>query len=345
MSGHSMTTRLKSRSLQSENHEKLDEKWRKPVRLTEDLLYMVNKKLMKIDSSHRLQRAKRYCGLKFLHFFGDPETFDAHVFNEITYRHKPREYLSEESLAVMHIVYFCESSIAIPANDTMKDFHENLVTSILPGNRFMSGEIGDDAPGEFRFVKLPADYSRPKLCVDFFGELTWKEEGSIMVEACRMKTLLSILRISKWLVEPHEPYIFECDYGRIHQVNSNDVLMDCGCSRIYRLLWWGDFFRSLYQQEGIDGPLSIGSANYLACTGLQPQFVRELIDNMSAIHGALIKFLDRLGKGEVKLHQSNQLNMLAAFQLKMLAEKLKDAKECQSRYARFWQSHNARRHR
>ena len=114
-----MITRLKSKNLQSDDRKKPYDNQKKPVRLTEDLLYMVNKKLMKTDSLLRLQETKRFFSRKF---FPNWETTEPHVFKEITYRKKPREYLSEESIAVMHEAYFYSSSIANPTDDTMDDF-------------------------------------------------------------------------------------------------------------------------------------------------------------------------------------------------------------------------------
>ena len=290
---------------------------KKPVRLTEDLLYIVNKKLKKIDSSLRVGRINK-------------EFRSQLDLKEISYRRLPKTNLSQECLAVMHRVYFNSSSTAKLAYQTMEDFKQGL--DDLPYcDEFMSIhriEIETEVtrPDLFRFLTLPADYCRPSLGFDFFEELSWTEDGSIMLEASKLNRWWFLIEITTWLVLPQEEYPRYCGADR------SEV---CECRDIYTALWCSDIFRKLFEEEEIDGPLSIKSANQLVATDNMTAAC-ELVDNMIDVGDALMKFVGKLARTEVVIHQSSQLNMFAAFQLKMLAEKLEIAAACQSRYADYW---------
>ena len=303
MSGHSMVTRFKSRNLQSENqkkpddnHEKLDEIQKKPVRLTKDLLYIVNKKLQEMDSSARLQKIDEY-------FNNSTQRYVK--FDEITYRQSSKQNHTEESLAVMHKAYFDLSSIAKPVHDTIGVFEGNLMLYSLDWNfapsvsefmRLRNGEVEVEIsrPDLFRFIKLPDDYNRPNLGVDFFEELSWNEEGSILVEASKLSKFFLIFDMSRWLFGSAD-YRLVCSGDRRHSF--------CECRDIYTILWSSEIFRRIFQEEGLEGPLNIGSANELASSGNMTA-VRQLINNMFAVYLALVGLEEKLGEGEVKLYDS-----------------------------------------
>ena len=328
-----MVTRLKSKNLQSKNqkkpdanHEKLDEIQKKPVRLTKGLLYIVNKKLQEMDSSARLQKIDEY-------FNNSTQRYVK--FDEINYRQNPKQNHTEESLAVMHKAYFDLSSIAKPVHDTIGVFEGNLMLYSLDWNfapsvsefmRLHNGGVEAEIsrPDLFRFIKLPDDYNRPNLGVDFFEELSWNEEGSILVEASQLSKFFLIFDISKWLFGP-------ADY---RLVCSGDRTAFCECRDIYTILWSSTIFRRIFQEEGIEGPLKIGSANELASSGNMTA-VHQLIENMFAVYLALLGFEEKLRRAEIKLYDSNELNRFAAFQIKVLAEKLEAAKECQTHYVDY----------
>ena len=81
----------------------------KSVRLTENLLCSINKKLKLMDKAYRNQRLEEY-----------DDSDDPLPFTEVTYRKQPA--LSQTQLAVMHKTLFSSSTIAICKGNSMKDF-------------------------------------------------------------------------------------------------------------------------------------------------------------------------------------------------------------------------------
>ena len=85
------------------NHEK------KSVRLSDNLLGFVNKKLKSMDKAYRKQR-----------FEASEDDEDPIPFTEVTYRKQPT--LSQTQLAVMHKTLFSSSTIAICKDNSIRDF-------------------------------------------------------------------------------------------------------------------------------------------------------------------------------------------------------------------------------
>ena len=85
----------------------------KSVRLTDNLLCSINKKLKSMDKAYRKQR-----------FEASEENEDPLPFTEVAYRKQPA--LSQTQLAVMHKTLFSSSTIAIFKDYSKQELVEDL---------------------------------------------------------------------------------------------------------------------------------------------------------------------------------------------------------------------------
>ena len=154
------------------------------VRLTEDLLYIINKKLKSTDKAARDQKIQA---------FDDRQKADYHTtepFTEVSYRNRSDLNLSQTQLAVTHETYFRSNSIAVCGDNSMEAYLENIdfariVTrspdyrDLLCIDRDNKSKVKNQV---VRFLQLPEDYIRPHSDCFYLGELAFKlnqDQGSV----------------------------------------------------------------------------------------------------------------------------------------------------------------------
>ena len=117
MSIHNMLTMLKKKSQQGSNlvEASQQELQSEPVQLTEDLMYMVNKKLKSMDKKSREEKLKK-----------GPPPFEGYPFTKVRYRNKKPQVMSQTEFAVMHSPFFISNAIAVSSTDDTCDFYSAL---------------------------------------------------------------------------------------------------------------------------------------------------------------------------------------------------------------------------
>ena len=144
------------------------------VRLTEDLMYIVNKKLKSKDKETRDQK------LKASHRPNDPDPIEP--FTEVSYRTRSDLNLSQTQLAVVHESYFKSNSVAVCEIDSMETFFHAVDRAWFRSScRDFKDLIWIKRP-DFskvknpvaRFFQLPMDYIRPHCDSLYLGELAFK---------------------------------------------------------------------------------------------------------------------------------------------------------------------------
>ena len=295
---------LKTSKMSENNNAIVGDADKKPVRLTEDLLYLVNKQLKKMDTEERMKKIK-------------DRTHEHTIFKAISYRKKPPRESTQAGQAVMHKMYFDSNATAEADSDEFVIFQVDLWDEWDCRDGFMdrdqrplTAEVS--RPDLFRFVKLPADYERPNPGYEFFDELTWKEGGSILAKAAQIPQIFMIYDFRTWIyADPRMVQPLHCCWRADHD-------RPVGCPRrvIYHVLWLSELFRSIFQRSGVNR-LAEGPFNRFE----ERWFIRD----------AMMEFGAKLTRGEVALHDDHGLNLLAAFQIKMLAEKFDNAHYCNCR--------------
>ena len=326
MSEHPMTTRLRSKTLKQTDIREFFGKVTndKRVRLTEDLLYIVNKKLQTMDRSARIDKIIKYQSRR--------------VFKELYYRQKPRGY-SQEELTVMHKVYFDSNATAESGYDSMKDFQTFIWDEWFPGDGFMDTRhdypVDEEIsrPDLFRFVKLPDDYKPLSNGYNFFDDLSWKENGAILVKAAQIPKFMLIYEFNQWFTDHTQRFPLDCS----RHVTVNGPSPHCDCREIYPLLWSGGFFRRIFRERGIEPMAGISTFPPARAPVTVDTRLHHLLDMVEAMN----EYVGRLSRKEIVLDEDHGLNLLAAFQLKILAEKLGEAHLCEWHYVDNydWQSY------
>ena len=152
------------------------------VRLTEDLLYVVNKKLKSKDKAARDQKIKAFDDRQKAHY--------AEPFTEVSYLNRSDLNTSQTQLAVMHETYFKSNSIAVCGDNSMEAYLENIdfarIVTRSPDYRDLLCIDRDNKSKVknpvVRFLQLPEDYIRPHSNCFYLGELAFKlnqDQGSV----------------------------------------------------------------------------------------------------------------------------------------------------------------------
>ena len=293
------------------------------ARLTEDLLYIVNKKLRKMHNSARNQILQDY----MLALLPVP-------FTEIVYRKRKFEELSETELAVMHMVNYNANSTAVCKLNSMSQFLNSVnragrLTNWHFYSTFLNYTQGDAAAPVVnppaRFIQLPKDYFRPHSDCSFFGELAWKEGGVMMVEADKFALCMIIWKLKDWLVDPiNNSYPLSCGWA------GPGGRLDCSCQNLLRAMWTDDRLRNILQDEtifqGIDIYIYDDDQSLEAAQRARYAQLQLVYDQMEGYAGKLIT-------GEEMICRSNRaLNVLSASQLQKMLEKLESIINCFERH-------------
>ena len=163
--------------------QKAQEKSGEPVRLNDNLLFSVNKKLQAKDKAARDEKISSFSNVPHLGRL-QPSKWP---FTEVSYRKKSSQNLSQAQLAVMHGENFKSTSTLVVSEDNSMD---NFIFKIQMASKYIQNpdyknflryhkrDAGAKVQNPVaRFVQLPTDYLTPEeydFCA-FFPELAWKE--------------------------------------------------------------------------------------------------------------------------------------------------------------------------
>ena len=322
-----MLTRSKTKTKQQvvdKTKQKSEKKSNRSVRLTEDLLYIVNKKLRAKDKAARDETLHE--------FYEDPGMEPLlSPFTEVTYRKRNFPELSQTQLAVMHKVNFDWNSTAVCKLNSMSAFFETVYRaalwtksknyrSFLDFLSFKARYTGDQN-AVAHFIQLPKDYFRPHSDCMVFGELAWKEGGIMVVEADKFALCLTIWRLKKWLVNPlKNSYPLRC--GWTEWAGG----MDCRCRTLLRAMWTDDRLRNFLKDQTIFDRIQYddhpSDESFDAALNAAYMQLRRAHDEMKDYAGKLIT-------GEEMISRScRALNVLYASQLQKLLEKFESILSC-----------------
>ena len=313
-----MLTRSKSKLQQQaglveiadEPKQPVKKKSGRSVRLTEDLLYIVNKKLRTMDKASRDETIHDFYSYGGFVPFTEP-------FAEISYRKRFFPDLSETELAVMHKTNFDCNSMALCEINSMGQFFESLNKGSwrakpLDYRRFLGYDTTDaGAPVKnavARFIQLPKDYFRPQSDVVFFAELAWKENGTMIVEADNFALCLTIWRLKEWLVNPiKNPYPLPCQWI--------ERGIGCCCRNLLRAMWTDDRLRKVLQDQAF---FAFGYYDK-----------RRNYEQLQEARGRIQDYAEKLITGEEIISRSNRaLNLLSASQLLRIHKEFESILRC-----------------
>ena len=319
-----------------------------PVRLKEDLLYLINKKLKSIEKAERDEPLKDYNDenedrRKFYEAnFGADSTLPNEgreiPFTGVSYRKKPG--FSETQLAVMNKAYLNFNSIAICKIDTMERFLEmtrEWSDEMIKTSYFDMGCWDFDSDDESdhkqkvnemfeeiwewsgsywaRFIQLPKDYSDgPQSDCVFFEELARDENGTPTVDVKQFSLCLAIYKLKQWLTWPSKyKYPFDC-FGFF-----SFKYTDCQCKKILAVVFTDKLLRSFFEKRGIEW-------NYLTDNNDIDDWRP---DEMKAAASDMRNYSNKLMTGEEMICPSNRaLNVLCATQVFKIAGKVDVAIDC-----------------
>ena len=332
---------------ESKQPRKKPKKKRTKTRLTEDLLYIVNKKLRSSDKARRDQIIED--------IIIQPVNEESRPFSKVLNRRRTPLDFNQTELAVMHVANFNSSYIAVCEHNTMDTFvrsvqlaarrtysryYSRLLGSI-PGYHkdYNDGiEYGKHVKNVVGFVQLPKDYfsqyseSLLETGGHFFGELAWKEDDVIMVEADKFALCMNIWKLKQWLVLPgYNQYPLSCEI--ISQQ------FPCRCKGIIRAMWTDRTIRMFFEDQGIAEYTHWYLGDYESYRGqLLPLAGRiEVRDYRSGLQRArdeMKNFCKKLITGEEMISDTNKsMNVLFSLQLQRILKKLDAAlNNCESEY-------------
>ena len=313
MSEHGMMTRLKKQQIES-----------RKVLLTEDLLYIVNKKLRLTDKARRdkiVQSVQE----------------NDRPFTKIVTRDSPLNF-TETELAVMHKVKFNSQYTAVCEISSMERLRRNVRKAAASTNSrdYMCLLGSKSAPyyGVYatnkqlnvnsvaRVVQLPKDYFRPNSDCHFFGELAWKEDGVMMVEAEKFALCMNIWRLKEWLVlSDYNRYPLHC--------KPIEGQCTCRCNALLHAMWTDMKLRKFFLDQGVE-VLTADNIDY--DTYFSTYKNRNRQNYREGLRRARIQmqlYCKRLITGEEMICRSTRsINVLASLQLQRILERLRLTIEC-----------------
>ena len=302
-----------------------------PVRLTEDLLYIVNKKLQTMDKKTRDDNIQN--------FDNNWQPWRGPVsgpFTEIAYRKQNSSDLSQTELAVMHKVNFDSNSTAVCKLNSMSQFFSNVARGAKAAKsadyrKFLdykrSNPMGRVKCTIARFVQLPKDYYRPHSDCDFFGELAWKENGVMTVEADNFALCLTIWTLKEWLSNPiDKSYPLSC--------YSSGEFCCFSCRRLLPAMWTDDRLRSFLTDRTISE--QVGHVVYDYHDSRIDDVIHRNYWQLERANGEIKNYARKLLTGEEMISRCNRShNVLTALQLERIVKKLEKTLKC---YANNWGS-------
>ena len=260
-----------------------------PVRLTEDLLYIVNKKLESRDIKERNEA------------FDDDRSLEASMFAGVTGYRSMAANISQAEKAVMHKLFFDQNSIASCDLGST----ENLMAVTQQFHLFDYCKNADvPTPCQVGFIKLPGDFLQPdKNCIEpctLFKELAWEEKDMILIDAKQFIECILIRKLKLWLENCAKAYPIQC------RMKNPPCLMaqTCRCRNIFRV---ATFMTENFVHR-------FGLQNIRAQTEMR-------LSGLPAISRALLRNCKKLMTGKELISESNRAeNVLLAMQLRLLAD-------------------------
>ena len=336
MSKHEMMTRSKKKIQNDENSviaasSSEAKQQAEPTRLTEDLLYVVNKKLRSMDKTSREKKLHEIFPRGYL-LDSSLKHFDQSVY--VVYRTGVPEQFSQIEFAVMHTLCLNSKATAAFGIYCMDNFEFALRQPSVKDVFFdpckdISKQEADDL---VRFVQLPGDYKQQmKLYEDtiFFPELSWDESGERIVEFEKFALLMIIHRLKRWLAIPSEYYPL-CDPRRRAMPNDRSYC-NGSCSNLLHAMWTDDFLRGFFQEQGIQHSITDWAAEGLDEWGNEPVRPETIDEARRYMNGYSYELL----AGTKKISETNRaINVLASVHLTQLAEKLRMNISCYDYMAR-----------
>ena len=247
-------------------------------------------------------------------------------FTEVVYRRKNSLDLSETELAVMHRCNFQSNSTAACQLSSMDDFLTDLEIAISFAEssdyrKFL--RTGSKPATDFyetfdavRFVQLPKDYYRPHSDCLLFGELAWKEDGIMKVEASNFALCMVIWRMKQWVVLSSETYPLPCKKDEI-RVGESWRLYDCFCRNLLHVISTDETLQKFLKDEGI--------------VNWSGHVDRRLFDQLHQVIMEIEDYCRKLITGEEMISRSSRLkNVVFSLQLQKVLEKLQMMNNCVS---------------
>ena len=299
------------------------------VRLTEDLLYIVNKKLRTMDKATRdvkILDFHQLSDVSYDNYLFRPRLPIIPPFTEVVYRKRNFPELSQTELAVMHKANFDSNSTAVCKLKSMSQF----LISITRGEneaksqdfrKFLTLDRDADAPVEnpvARFIQLPKDYFRPHSDCPFFAELAWKENGIMMVTADDFALCLIIWDLRAWLVNPIDnSYPLRCAPVRG---------IGCKCRNLLHAMWTDDRLYKFLEDKAIFQGLDFEEHRDI---GLPFEGWEARSDELRMVRAEMKAYAKKLITGQEMISQSNRAeNVLSALQMHNLVDKVFSIKLC-----------------
>ena len=300
----------------------IENKSSRSVRLTEDVLYIVNKKLRAKDKAARDERVHgffRDSGIRLNPVLSP--------FTEVTYRKRKFPDLTETELAVMHKVNFYSNSTAVCKLNSMTNFlikvHRATLWTKSDYRTFLnSRDTGGQVENAVaRFIQLPKDYFRPHSDCLVFGELARKERGIMVVEADKFELCLAIWSLKEWLVNPLKNLYPLC-CGCTEWAEG----MDCSCRTLLRAMWTDDRLRNFLKDQTIFDRIQYD--DHPSDESFQAALNAKYMQ-LSRVHDEIMDYAGKLITGEEMISRScRPLNVLYASQLQRLLEKFESILSC-----------------
>ena len=270
----------------------------KLVRLTEDLLFAVNKKLESRDKKTR-----------------NEASVDDDLFDELVgYRRTWPSTFSQTKKAIMHKLFFDRNSILKIRYDSTE-----VLVSIAHINEYLFDYHKNArvyTPCKVGFINLPGDFFDPNEdCIEkctLFKELAWKEKDMILIETERFTECILIWRLKQWLENCTNLYPLQC-----YMKNpSCGVVESCQCRNIFRVATF----------------LSENCIQRLGLENIRSQSKIRRFD-LLAISRIMFRYCGNLISGEEIISESSRAeNVVFAMHLRLLAEKFNQAHNCLAQY-------------
>ena len=286
--------------------QSLDEKLKNPIQLSEDLLFIVNKKLRSID------KAKRDSRIEYEEGNSEEHGEIRKPFTEVVYRKSCGYNMSETQKAVMHKISFDSTSMALCEVSSMQDFMRSLdfgiriksvdFHTLVSYKRRNTGAKVPWVSPLVRFIQFPEDYYRPQSDCAFFGELAWKENGVMMVNADNFALCMVIWKLKDWIVSTDErSYPLPCQRGFC------SCCFCYSCPNLLHALQTDVILRQFFDDQGIGGDINdLNSYKALERAKYHMQtFCRKLITGEDTIS-----------------RSSRSFNLNAAIQLQKILQEL-----------------------
>ena len=278
----------------------------RPVNLTEDIIYMVNKKMKMMDKMRREHDLH-------LRFDTSESIYEVKYLNRF-----PSEF-SETEKAVTHQHYFERSSVAQTKAIDMLEFVNKCKTSghVNPWDANKIKQVKKSV----QFFELPDDYYGENPVIDdcsVLADLAERKNGMILVRSKHLNQCVATWEIARWLV------VGDCQYPlKCMELMVQENVYTCHCLYLVYIFWSSSTIESVFVGSGVE---RVTTNNLNDLVEQDPfEAMKQLCEWTLA--GAE-KGVSELLSGRLKLYESRPRNVLFATQLRLLTKKLDCALDC-----------------